>query len=616
MYKNQKYAAVGRLLGIVYGLALLLVCLLLVVGASAYRVAQIDLSGSVRAVTGFAYEAGGGSGTVSLPYSFAGLPARSRVVLTAALDTRHDDNLLVKTSYAPMRLFVDGVLLYECGQVGSYPEWLHDPPTILATVALPDGAKELRMEYLTPTQRDMLNVPTPMLGSKSALLLWLFGQNAVLLFNSFLLVIIGLAALLVTIPFLRGIPIMSAFIWFGLLSVSAGMWGIGECNFTGLLFPYPSLLLLMAFSGLFAIPIPFLLYGFKLLNPRNKLPARLLTGLYCLCFLAALVLQLTGIMTVMRSMYLFHILCPLAFVIFAAVLIWEHIKYDNKTARRFIVPTLLLALFSVLEVVNYNLRFTDMLSLFFTSGMLLFILSIGVLGVYYVRDSARLSAEHLSLTEHARMNELQLSFQREQYITLQGSIEKSRKIRHDVRHQLAVLSRYAETGNNDALRNYIANLLGSLPDIPEQALCENYAVNAVVGHYMSLAEKAGIETDVRITLPEANGRILSSDLSIVFGNLFENAVEACGHITVGKRFIHARAEIRQGFFILTILNSFDGLSRSKDGVFYSRKREGQTEGIGLSSVRAIAEKHDGFCEFEATERQFESAVTLQLAARD
>ena len=57
-----------------------------------------------------------------------------------------------------------------------------------------------------------------------------------------------------------------------------------------------------------------------------------------------------------------------------------------------------------------------------------------------------------------------------------------------------------------------------------------------------------------------------------------------------------QAHLHSGHMVLlSVENAFDGEIREKDGVFLSSKRRG--EGVGLQSVRHIAEKNGGYSRF-------------------
>ena len=59
---------------------------------------------------------------------------------------------------------------------------------------------------------------------------------------------------------------------------------------------------------------------------------------------------------------------------------------------------------------------------------------------------------------------------------------------------------------------------------------------------------------------------------------------------------------------ITVDNSFSGEVKKDGDLFLSDKREG--EGVGISSVRAVARKYGGLAKFEAKDGVFQVSVLL------
>ncbi|MCL2150997.1 MAG: ATP-binding protein, partial [Coriobacteriia bacterium] len=203
---------------------------------------------------------------------------------------------------------------------------------------------------------------------------------------------------------------------------------------------------------------------------------------------------------------------------------------------------------------------------------------------------------------------------------LAESSEQVRAMRHDMRHQLAALRGYLEVSDSAGALDYLdkigdaeravaglgqdASVFGRLEPT------DNFAVNAVVSYYLGAAEAQGIAIDLRLDVPADLGRVSESDISVVFGNLLENAIEASLYLPAEQRSIRVRCRVSSDRLTLTVDNSFDGFVNARGGVFYSRKRTGK--GIGLSSVRSIVERYDGSMKVEAANGQFMVSLTMRL----
>ena len=71
-----------------------------------------------------------------------------------------------------------------------------------------------------------------------------------------------------------------------------------------------------------------------------------------------------------------------------------------------------------------------------------------------------------------------------------------------------------------------------------------------------------------------------------------------------------RGRLADGLLTIVMDNRYASISRTPEGGFLSVKPGG---GIGLLSVRSIAEKYGGGCRFEAADSVFSSSVYLRLS---
>lgn len=559
------------------------------------------------------YEIDGKVGTVSLPHTFKKLPPRTAVTLEAEINSGPRTSLLVKTVYAPLRLYADDKLIYECGQEGSYPEFLLDPPTIITTIQLPDvdGIQRLRFEYLSPSQRNQLELPEVWNGDEVALIVRMFELNGFSLLFSLILLIAGISMVMIAI-IIRDIPASSQFLWLGFFAASTGIWILGECDLTAFLIPYPSLLYVMAYMGMFTLTLPFLRYGLLTLNPRNKLPIYIMEAVIGISILGASLLQLMGRIAFTRSVYLFHIIIPLAFIVFTFCIAWEYYRYQNAAARRFALPMLVQMACGLLELINYQIRFTDIISLFFQIGTFLFIFSLGIIGGHYSQEAIHTAEEKMLLELEVSSMSRQLALQSEQYEAIAENTRAMKIQRHDMRHHLAVIKGFLNTGDTSRLNNYLDKMIKNIPAYRDRVLCENFAVNAVAMHYLSVADELNIDSSIQLIIPEKPGRIRDIDLCIIIGNLLENAIDACKRMSGGDRFIKLNTYMQYTTLVITMDNSFNGSVSERDGVFYSNKHHG--EGIGLSSIQAVAKKYGGSAKFEFKDNIFLSSVYIEMGS--
>lgn len=232
----------------------------------------------------------------------------------------------------------------------------------------------------------------------------------------------------------------------------------------------------------------------------------------------------------------------------------------------------------------------------------LFFINAGAFLIYSV--VSKLVMEQQKIMELQARNH-QLSTQALQYGNLQDKITEARRAKHDVRHHITLMKKYLEDKDYKALNEYLNNYQQSIPD--EHILfCENAAVNAILLYFSGQARKYGITYTVSASIPE-DIPIAETDLSILFGNLLENAIDAC-HAESGENTkIIVRASTDEHSLCVTIDNTFSGsLNLNAEGRFISSKHDGL--GLGTESIKSIAGKYNGVCQFESDESMFLASV--------
>ncbi len=201
-----------------------------------------------------------------------------------------------------------------------------------------------------------------------------------------------------------------------------------------------------------------------------------------------------------------------------------------------------------------------------------------------------------------------LSMEHAQYDSLLFSIEETRQARHDMRHHFNALSALAEQESWADLKQYLNKLQTNIPNT-DLMLCDNTIISGVASYYGTLYKQHEIpysfELDMPATLP-----VEDMNICVVLSNLLENALEASLRTKENMRRIKVQMYMHSERILLIIVeNTFDGIIREKNGKFQSSKRIG--DGIGIQSVRQIAETNGGYSRFTYEDGVFCANVMLR-----
>lgn len=285
----------------------------------------------------------------------------------------------------------------------------------------------------------------------------------------------------------------------------------------------------------------------------------------------------------------------------------ERILRSHAPALWRIIWTLPALTSFIVLIFTWNLNMISVSGLAFLLARVCLLIMVFI--VYYLLIS---SLESLKLQgeaeERARNQEQIMAMQRAQYSMLQKQIEETRHARHDLKQHFNVIQGCLESGDEAQLRDYIAKYGQKLSSLTPRTYCSNYAVDAVIRHYAESAQEHNIRFDSHINLPSQLW-INEPDICILFGNLLENAVDACIRAPGTSPFIRIHARVAgESAISVTVDNSCQDPPAIKDGCFLSSKHSGQ--GTGTASVRNIAGQYNGIADFNYESGVFYASVFL------
>lgn len=202
-----------------------------------------------------------------------------------------------------------------------------------------------------------------------------------------------------------------------------------------------------------------------------------------------------------------------------------------------------------------------------------------------------------------------LSLQKEHYKQLAGEIERSRQASHDLRHHLRVVRSFAEQDKKERLLSYLDEYEPHLIEREITTFSDHLVADAILKYYAAEAKEVGAAYDLRFSVPP-DIPFPDDELCILLSNLLENAIEALAMQTAGEKTLYLRGNLCDHRLGLIVKNTFDGKLCFQNERYLSTKREGG--GLGLSSVRSIAEKHGGLADFTQENGIFQAAVWIPL----
>ncbi|WP_130863151.1 sensor histidine kinase [Bacilliculturomica massiliensis] len=233
------------------------------------------------------------------------------------------------------------------------------------------------------------------------------------------------------------------------------------------------------------------------------------------------------------------------------------------------------------------------------------------IGVYQAAVSL---SQKTVLEQENEIYEKQLAMQLAHYEAFLDYDAKLRDLRHDLHNQLQAVRALMERKEGAAASTLMEELERQVRDLQTISFCENPIISALVFVKQKEMEKQEIRFTAELRA-EDDLAVEKTDLCRIFGNLLDNAIEACEKIPdPAKRWILLKCGSAGGYFIVSCVNSFCGrVTTERDGLPRSDKKEGG-HGRGLRSLNGIARRYEGELRWEigADGCSFQTAISLRL----
>ena len=208
--------------------------------------------------------------------------------------------------------------------------------------------------------------------------------------------------------------------------------------------------------------------------------------------------------------------------------------------------------------------------------------------------------------------EQQIKAMQERMEEVQNFYGGIRKMRHEMKNHLTNIKGLARNGNYEEIDQYISRIDRELGQL-EMTICTGDPVlDVVISDKKKIARELGIQFEESFIYPKEWG-FDSYDIGIIVNNLLMNAIEACGKIADGERYIRIRSYTKKKFYMIDVTNSYDGKHgfNIKNGLPVTSKDKAGVHGIGLENVRDVAHKYMGDIDIKTCDNVFEVSVLLQ-----
>ena len=196
-----------------------------------------------------------------------------------------------------------------------------------------------------------------------------------------------------------------------------------------------------------------------------------------------------------------------------------------------------------------------------------------------------------------------------QAMLMQESTNKIRSIHHDMKSHFVTLRDY--TMGNQVATDYLNNLLNDMGEHEALSRTGNIAIDSIINYKLRDINEAGISLALKVAVPPQLA-IDASDITVILGNLLDNAMEALAKVQEDKKLV-INIKLEGSCVYIKVENTFDGnvkYAGKGSGGQITTIKTGDGHGYGLKNIQQAVEKYNGHAKFVHEGNLFSAVVFL------
>lgn len=234
-------------------------------------------------------------------------------------------------------------------------------------------------------------------------------------------------------------------------------------------------------------------------------------------------------------------------------------------------------------------------------GDYLLVVNLGciVIGDLYLLYFVRIINERNYFEYEIKSLEKQAEIQYEYYVRQEQKYEKTVRILHDVNKHIKSIEQLYQNRKIEQAEEYTEQIRDMLLPLLPVKYTGNPMLDILLTDKAEIISERAIDFDIKVD--NVNLEFIEAiDVTTIFGNLLDNAIEACEEIKQ-KKSIHIIISAFHEMIVIRIVNSCLPV-KWKNEMPVSKK--GKNRGIGLMNVRRAIEKYDGDMKLEEENGMF------------
>ena len=302
-------------------------------------------------------------------------------------------------------------------------------------------------------------------------------------------------------------------------------------------------------------------------------------------------------------------ICGMAVTISVSLWLCYRLKGTPLVQRRYKKDYRYLTLFVVTEILIGEYLFNNDVEGFFIQGEYILFSTIVFICLFSVLTAIIFYKGYKDMQYHQDISDMNFEMLKRQYETIQKMYTEKRMMLHDSVHQDVLILKYLENGKYREAQMYFEKKIAATKKKSKNRYTGIEVLNLMLNYEIEQAEEKTIRVNCAVEAYLCP--VDETELCIIMGNLFDNAIEAVKDLPDEQRQIDFAIQNPNGIFRIEILNPYEGERRKIEHHYLTTKKENtEMHGLGLMSVQKIVEKYDGLIEISDEDNVFKVVITF------
>ena len=308
--------------------------------------------------------------------------------------------------------------------------------------------------------------------------------------------------------------------------------------------------------------------------------------------------QVGGTSILKWQIYVFVILLKALYAVIVYRLL-KDFKYEIQAKDAAVLSVSFLLVFAVSFASTYGY-----LNLGESNTLILDVIT-SVLGVVFIVQF--LYSRNVSyLRESEQRDKMQIAQLQQQFAYYQEKMkdeERVRSIYHDLKNHLLVME---SRQNTEETRQMAETLRSQIADYEDYVHTGNEFLDIILKDKAAKAREKQIDFSAMVDFHGIDF-MEPLDISTIFGNAIDNAIEASENLPEYKRLITVKAERVRDMLLITIENNTAPGNHLTEG---TTKKDRFVHGFGIPNIKKAVEKYGGQCSFQQEERVYRLKILI------